>query len=214
MSQSPITWSARAFDGSSSSGTVSRSTVGNIETVRPRSAAVAATPESQLCHDELEDLYQRLGRTRGPFGSREGRAATRKAWGEKGWTGALWLLERARREKHLDVLDAVAEVLEEHGDRVVSTVATYFANSSAAETNFRTLLLRTAKLARAGVRDDTTLWTMGRDGARSPDVEVREAAYLLLGRVGNSAAREILTDALLAERNDAARETAREALEG
>lgn len=214
MTYSTLNWSMHPYVGFSSCGLTSRSTVGTIQTERPRSAGLAVTPESQLCSEDLEDLYQRLGRTRGPFGTRQGREATGKAWETKEWAGALWLLDRVRRERHLDVLDAVAETLAAHRDRVIPTVVGCFTSSSTGEHDYQAMLLRAAKLARTSGREDARLVAMASEGARSPDAEVREAAYLLLGAIGSDAAQKVLRDALRAEQNDAARETAREALEG
>lgn len=214
MSQPVHGWTMRAFEGYGSGVSTTRSTYGTIQTERPRPADLAVTPESQLRSEDAEDLYQRLGRTRGPFGTRQAREATRKAWEAKGWAGALWLLGRVRRERHLDVLDAVAEVLAEHRDRVIPTVEGCFTGSSTGEHDYQAMLLRAAKLARTNDREDARLLSMASEGARSPDAEVREAAYLLLGAIGSGAARKVLQDALRAEQNDAARETAREALDG
>jgi hypothetical protein len=71
---------------------------------------------------EREKHYNRLGWSKGPYATAESRNLVREFWVEKGTEGAKWLIERISRERHIDALEAVANLLAEFGAAAVGPI--------------------------------------------------------------------------------------------
>jgi hypothetical protein len=80
------------------------------------SAAEVSSTLAPPCSEEgFEDVYQKIGWSKGPNATPEAQALVREFWRLQGARGLRWLVNRLRRERHIDLLDGVASLLAQAG---------------------------------------------------------------------------------------------------
>lgn len=72
--------------------------------------------------EEYEDQYQRIGRWKGPCGTREAQAGVTEFWLGQGEPGLRWLAGRLRQEGHIDALDGTAALLWKAGEGAIRPI--------------------------------------------------------------------------------------------
>jgi hypothetical protein len=78
-------------------------------------AGLAPSAAGPAPAEEFEEQYQRIGRWKGPHGTREAQARVREFWLSQGSPGVRWLARRLREEGHVDVLHGASCLLWEAG---------------------------------------------------------------------------------------------------
>jgi hypothetical protein len=82
-------------------------------------AEVAPTLAPVASEEDFEDAYQKIGWWKGLNAMPEARALVRDFWRLQGSRGLYWLVDRLRREWHIDLLDGVASILAEAGGAAI-----------------------------------------------------------------------------------------------
>lgn len=80
---------------------------------------LAPSPDAPSPTEVFEEQYQRIGRWKGPCGTREAQANVAEFWSSQGDAGLRWLAARLRREGHLDALDGTAALLASAGEAAI-----------------------------------------------------------------------------------------------
>ena len=84
--------------------------------------AIAPSPAGPEPTEEFEKQYQRIGRWKGPHGTREAQAKVREFWLSQGVSGMRWIARRLRQEGHLDALHGASSLLSDAGTDAIPPI--------------------------------------------------------------------------------------------
>jgi hypothetical protein len=161
-----------------------------------------------------EEYYQRLGWSTGPFARQPARKQTRQFWVSKGAAGARWLAKRLATESHVDVLEAVASLLADFGEKSVSPIVRELDDKPTrdqAEVLLKALgWIEAPSNATAVCRE--FVQRILEKYAADKDADVRAAAYSATRILPDDAATELLTRRRAVEIDPDARDAINEAL--
>jgi hypothetical protein len=166
----------------------------------PSTAPRPPRPSREL----FEELYDRLGRSTGRYGSRNAQKQVLEGWIQTKEGGAYWLVRQVVRERNLEALDGASKALEAMSDKAAPyIIATLNASTRSGDAETALKLFRILEwfpaediVGSAGVLALTV-----EESARRPDVELREAAYRCIPLLPNS--ETIRARALAAETDPA-----------
>ncbi len=163
-----------------------------------------------------EEYYQRLGWSTGPFARQPARKQTRQFWVSKGAAGARWLAKRLATESHVDVLEAVASLLADFGEKSVSPIVHELDDKPTrdqAEVLLKALGWIEAPSNATAISRELVQRILEKYTA-DKDADVRAAAYSATRLLPDDAAAELLTRRRAVEFDPDARDAINEALSG
>lgn len=177
--------------------------------------AAFESPQQFNATRQLEEEYQKLGWTKGPLANEAAQTAVRNYWVALGERGAQWLIQRARRESHIEILSAIADILAEFGSGSAKLIAKELATGNCPMNQVSTLLkaLGWVKIRKRPMLLHR-LTVLIREQLAHSEVEVRESAAVATRCLPTSIARELLYAALAVEPNRFVREAIEEEISG
>jgi hypothetical protein len=155
----------------------------------------------------FEELYDRLGRSTGRYGSRQAQKEVLDGWIQTKERGAYWLVRQVVKERNLEALDGASLALEAMSDKALPYIIETLnasATSGDAETALKLFRILEWFPAEDIIGLAPVLATIVEQSACQSDVELREAAYRCIPLLPNS--ETLRTRALAVETDPELRE--------